>query len=96
MGGRIAAGLGQLAIILTGFALVCVWFYRVMKTYYNMSDFSEQIGKPHSFYWGYFIAGFSLAGVSWLWSLLTSIQIVAQAKTPEPALPGSSPPRITN
>jgi hypothetical protein len=95
MGGRIIAGLGQLTLVLIGFGLVCVWFYRVMSTYYKMSDFSEPSGKPHSFYWSYFLAGFLFVGASWLWSLITSLRMVAQAKTPEPALPGSVPPRIT-
>ena len=96
MGGRILSGLGQLILFLVGFGFVCVWFYRMMKTYYNLSDFSGEGPQVHASYFYYFLFGFLFAGVSWLWSLLTSIRMVAQAKTPEPALPGSAPPRITN
>jgi hypothetical protein len=95
MGGRIIAGLGQLILFLMGFAFVCIWFYRLMKHYYSLSDFSLQSGAAQPSYFHYFLAGFLLAGASWLWSLLSSIRMVAQAKTPEPAQPGSVPPRIT-
>jgi hypothetical protein len=96
MGGRILAGLGQLFIFLIGFGFVCIWFYRMMKSYYSLSDFSAESAPDHPLYLHYFLAGFLFAGASWLWSLLTSIQMVRQAKTPEPALPGAVPPRITN
>jgi hypothetical protein len=95
MGGRIIAGLGQLFLFLIGFAFVCVWFFRMMKTYYSISDFSEEPVPIHASSIYHFLAGFLFAGAAWLWSLLTSLRMVAQAKTPEPALPGSVPPRIT-
>ena len=95
MGGRILSGLGQLFLFLIGFAFVGIWFYRTMKSYYSLSDFSDDSASLHPLYLRYFLAGFLFAAASWLWSLLTSIQMMAQAKTPEPALPGSVPPRIT-
>ena len=89
-------GLAQGAVaILIGFAFVCVWFFRMMKTYYSISDFSEESVPIHASSVYHFLAGFLFAGAAWLWSLLTSLRMVAQAKTPEPALPGSVPPRIT-
>jgi hypothetical protein len=92
MAGRIISGLGQLFLFLIGFALVTVWFIKTMKEYYSLM--SEDI-PVHVSYGKYFLAGFLFAAASWLWSLLTSIQMMAQAKTPEPALPGTVPPRIT-
>jgi len=95
MGGRILAGLGQLILFLTGFGIFCVWFYLVMKQYYSLSDFSEPDATVHVFYFHYFLAWVLFAAAGWLWSLLTSLQMVRQAKTPEPAQPGSVPPRLT-
>jgi len=93
MGGRILSGLGQLALFLAGFAFVTFWFVKTIKEYYSLMG--EDIPN-HVSYGKFFLAGFLLAGASWLWSLLTSLQLVRQAKTPEPAQPGSIPPRITN
>jgi len=95
MGGRVFAGLGQLALFLAGFAFVTVWFLRMMKTYYSLSDFSDETAAAHPSNFHFFLAGFLFAGASWLWSLLTSLRMVAQAKAPELAQPGTAPPRIT-
>lgn len=96
MGGRLIAGLGQMAIFSLGFVFVCIWFFRLMKTYYSLADFSADSPSPQPSNLKYFLAGFLFAGAAWLWSLLTSIRMVQQAKTPEPAQPGTAPPRITN
>jgi len=95
LGGRIVSGLGQLIVFLFGFVLFCFGFFKTMKVYYSMADFSvdtvpSQAGNLH-----YFLAGFLFAAAGWLWSLLTSVQMVRAAKTPEPAQPGTVPPRIT-
>jgi hypothetical protein len=93
LGGRLIAGLGQLILFLIGFAFITFWFIKTMKEYYSLmgEDVPVQVS-----YARYFLAGFLFAAASWLWSLLTSIRMVQQAKPPEPAAPGTSPPRITN
>jgi len=93
MGGRLIAGLGQLFIFLIGFALITFWFIKTMKEYYSLMGEDVPV---HVSYGKYFLAGFLFAAASWLWSLLTSIRMVQQAKPPEPAAPGTAPPRITN
>jgi hypothetical protein len=93
MGGRVLAGLGQLILFLIGFGFICVWFYRTMKEYYSLSDFTEDVTRVS--YFQYFLAGAMFAAASWLWSLLTSLSLVRNAKTPEPQPPGSVPPQIT-
>lgn len=92
MGRRILPGIGQLLLALAGFALVIVWFVRTMKEYYNLM-YDDQ---PSVSYARYFLAGAALFAASWLWSLLTSLSLLRQAKVPEPPPPGSVPPRITN
>ena len=91
MGGRILPGLGQLLLFLIGFAFICIWFMRTMKEYYSLMDEEVPI---HVSYTRYFLAGFMFAAVSWLWSLLTSFSMVSHAKPPEPALPGTVPPKL--
>jgi hypothetical protein len=93
MGGRILSGLGQLALALIGFGFVMAWFVQTLKLYYSLMG--DNVPAPVS-YGRYFLAGALFFAASWLWSLLTSISLVRQAKTPEPPPPGSIPPRITN
>jgi hypothetical protein len=94
MGGRIIPGIGQLFLALAGFALVMVWFLRTMKEYYSLMG-EDAPTISHS-YGKIFFAGACLFAASWLWSLLTSLSMMRQAKTPEPLPPGTTPPRITN
>jgi hypothetical protein len=91
MGGRLIAGLGQLFLFLIGFVFITYWFIKTMKEYYSLMGEDVPI---HVSYGKYFLAGFLFAAASWLWSLMTSIRMVHQAKPPEPAPPGASPPKI--
>jgi len=91
-GGRYLSGMGQLALAIIGFAFVMLWFALTMKEYYNLATGNE----PAISYAKYFFAGAAIFAASWLWSLVTSLSLLRQAKPPEPALPGSTPPRITN
>ena len=93
MGGRIIPGVGQLALAILGFVFVTVWFLQTMKQYYSLAG--EDYVQVQVSYAHYGIAGFLFFAASWLWSLLTSISIVRNAKVPEPTPPGSVPPRIT-
>jgi hypothetical protein len=94
MGGRIIPGLGQLLLALAGFGLVMFWFVRTMKEYYSLMG--EDAPTLSTSYTKFLFAGAMLFAASWLWSLLTSVSLVRQAKVPEPPPPGSIPPRITN
>ena len=75
-----------------GFALVLIWFGLTMKEYYNLATGDA----PAISYGKYFFAGALISVVAWFWSLVTSLSLMRSAKPPEPALPGSTPPRITN
>lgn len=94
MGGRVIPGLGQLFLALAGFGLVMLWFVRTMKEYYSLMG--EDAPTHSTSYIKFLYAGAMLFAASWLWSLLTSVSLVRQAKVPEPPPPGSIPPRITN
>src|SRR5690348_4049679 len=72
MGGRLLAGLGQLILILTGFGFILIWFFKTMKEYYSFIGDDTPV---HASYGRYFLAGFLFSAASWLWSLLTSLQM---------------------
>jgi hypothetical protein len=88
MARRWVAGLGQLLLAVAGFAMVVGWFALFAINFYNlMADGSE----PKAVGWlgG---AGALTFGVSWLWALVTSFQILRSVKQPEPA---AEPPRLS-
>src|SRR5438874_1633817 len=92
MGGRILAGIGQLLLALLGFALVLTWFLLTMKEYYSLIDSDA----PATSYGRYALSGGLFFLAAWLWSLLTSLSLLRQAKIDDPPPPLSAPPRITN
>lgn len=79
MAGRVAVGIGQLAIFLLGFGLFCGWAAFSIAHYYQLM-MSEAAPAPNT--WGNkAILGVTLCAVSWLWSLFTSISLQRAAST---------------
>ena len=76
---RFVAGAGQLGIFLAGFVLFVAWFVEVMRGFYGLM-FSDN--EPHARTWLIF-AGVSLCAVGWLWSLVTSLSLMREAKRNE-------------
>ena len=88
MGGRIVEGVGQLLLAVAGFCLVIYWFVKVLS-----GAFSEQDAESHSYaVWGF--AGGGLFILAWLWSLLTSLALLRDAKKSATDEPQPEPPRI--
>src|SRR5579864_6726029 len=79
MGGRIAAGIGQLLLAFLGAGLVIYWVFKTFAEEFNLPDMETPISYAK---WGLSGALFFIA--SWLWSLLTSISLMRQAKEQEP------------
>ena len=74
--GRWIAGSGQLALAVAGFVMVVVWFFEVMFQYYG------EIGgdvQPHPVGWIGETGGI-LFVASWFWALVTSINLVFEAR----------------
>ena len=91
MGGRPIAGAGQLTLAIIGCILVMIWFFQTMKAYY-----ATAVGDPSTpGNVKLFIAGAAVFGVSWLWSLVTSIGLVRETNISPPQIPTAVPPRIT-
>ena len=83
MAGRSVAGIGQILVAVAGFALVMLWFALRMSQLYNEVANDAQ---PQSAAW-VGEAGAALFAAAWLWSLVTSLSVLREARTSEPAPP---------
>jgi hypothetical protein len=83
MAGRPWAGIGQLLVAVAGFVLVMVWFALRMSQLYNQVVNDAQ---PQSAAW-VGVAGAALFAAAWLWSLVTSLSVLREARAAEPAPP---------
>jgi hypothetical protein len=81
MAGRLVAGIGQILVAVAGFALVMLWFVLRMSQLYDqiVSD-----AEPKSVAWAG-EAGAAVFAAAWLWSLVTSLSILREARTSQPA-----------
>jgi len=93
MARRVWAGIGQLLLAVAGFCLIVYWmcelFYRV---------YLEQLGEtaPANAYGWMGKWGLICFGLSWLWSLVTSLSLLRQVKADERAGPKPVPPRLAD
>ena len=92
MAGRWFTGTGQLLLAVAGFVLVVIWFFETMGQVYDQID---GVSTPRS------VAGIGETGAmvfiaAWFWALVTSISLVARAKSEEPAVPQTIQPSIAN
>ncbi|HXT11233.1 MAG TPA: hypothetical protein VN873_06695 [Candidatus Angelobacter sp.] len=92
LGGRPLAGAGQLSLAILGCLTMMIWFFQTMKAYYGtMVGDTAPPGNIH-----FLIAGALIFGVSWFWSLATSISLIRETSVKPPENPSATPPRITN
>jgi hypothetical protein len=85
LGGKFLAGMGQLALALTGFALVSVWFVSILSQAYHMEDLDSVSEVKSSSRFGE--AGALVFLASWFWALVTSLRLLRQSKQAGPADP---------
>ncbi len=76
---RWMAGVGQLVLFLCGFTLFIVWFVKLMSQYYGLMFGDVQ---PQTNFW-ILKRSLILCVAAWLWSLVTSINLVREAKRNE-------------
>ena len=96
MGGRKAAGGGQLCLSVAGFLLITTWMF---KTFYGVVT-AEMNGTdsvaPGAIWWQ---SGTFFFALAWVWSLVTSISLVREVGStpvvaPPPLTTLPSPPRL--
>jgi hypothetical protein len=81
MGGRKWAGLGQLALAVTGCGMFFWWFVKTVTAYYGLI-FDQQAEPPSYARWGW--AGVTVFAGSWFWALVSSIGIYRQTRAAPP------------
>jgi hypothetical protein len=91
IGRRMFAGTCQLALALAGFVMIVAWFVAVLVQFYGQINGDVE---PKSSAW-LAEAGAVTFGVAWLWSLVTSLSLVRQAKREAQISEGNLPPVIT-
>jgi hypothetical protein len=89
MAGKWLMGAGQLLMAVAGFLMLIVWFVTVMVHYYHMMDSGD--APPNQSNW-LGAAGGIVFLLSWLWSLVTSLQLLNEARRNAPlkAVPDDS------
>ncbi|HXE42735.1 MAG TPA: 4a-hydroxytetrahydrobiopterin dehydratase [Candidatus Baltobacteraceae bacterium] len=75
MCGRWLEGFGQIILSVAGCAMLLIWIFKIMGEYYGMM-FEEASVKPEAWVGE---AGGILFAASWLWSGLTSINLLREA-----------------
>jgi len=91
MAGRWLVGAGQLLLACAGFGLFAGWLVHVLVAYYSLMFSAESAGQPRLHH-GLWKAGVALFSAAWLWSLVTSLSLLRQARRATPT--GRTPPRI--
>ncbi len=76
MARRWPAGIGQLILSLIGFGLMLVWFGKLMFQYYGQAMGNAEV-KPVG--WIGMVGG-GLFAVAWIWSLVTSLDLLRNAE----------------
>jgi hypothetical protein len=83
MARRYVAGAGQLLLALIGFGLVVAWFISVMSRLYQQVEGGSSSGSA-----GWLgEAGAVAFAASWLWSLVTSLSLLREAREKERHVP---------
>src|SRR5260221_12666776 len=72
MAGTWLVGAGQLLMAVAGFLMLLVWFVEVMVHYYQTMDSGAVPANQSNWLGG---AGGMVFVLSWLWSLVTSLQL---------------------
>ena len=90
MAGRIAVGVGQLVLALSGFGFIVVWFLALLRQYYGQIS-GDVPATPIAWLAA---TGAVLFILAWLWSLVTSISLLREARRHAPSAFAASPPPL--
>ena len=93
MARRVFAGIGQLLLALAGFVLIVGWIFELCHHVF-LQQLGDAVPPDSSGWMGKW--GLLLFGASWLWSLVTSLSLLRQAKADGQVEPKPIPPRMTD
>ena len=75
MGRRWLAGAGQLFLVLTGFVMIIIWFFKELTQYYGQITGDVKV-EPVGWIGGW---GAILFAASWFWAAVTSFSLLREA-----------------
>ncbi|MGA2179616.1 MAG: hypothetical protein ABSH15_08550 [Verrucomicrobiota bacterium] len=93
MARRVLAGTGQLLLALAGFVLIVGWIIELCHHVY-LQQLGEPVPPDSSGWMGKW--GLICFGTGWLWSLVTSLSLLRQAKADGQVEPKPIPPRMAD
>jgi hypothetical protein len=93
MARRVFAGVGQLLLALAGFVLIVGWIFELCHRVF-LQQLDEPVPPDSSGWAGKW--GLICFGGSWLWSLVTSLSLLRQAKSDGQVKSRPIPPRMTD
>jgi hypothetical protein len=80
IGGRTLVAVGQLALAIAGFLMICGWFLSVL--WQSVQNIPSDAATPLHFPW-LGKAGAVLFAVAWVWSGFTSVSLLREARRNE-------------
>jgi len=80
LAGRRITGVLQMLLSIIGFVCAVIWFIGLITLYARSDDFPDLATLPFRL----LIAGGILFAIAWLWTLVTSLQILRDARTTKP------------
>lgn len=82
LAGRRLSGAGQLTLAIAGFIFFVLWFIAVMRQFYGQIQGDVEATPVGWVGW----IGLAMFGGAWVWSLVTSLSLLREARRNQPSL----------
>jgi hypothetical protein len=87
--GRIFAGLGELAIVVTGLVMLAAWFFEWMNRIVQSEIGDSLPPVPPAWLWQ---GGVISCVISWVWTIITCVSLMREARAYEAEVRRNTPP----
>ena len=91
--GRAFAGIGEMVIVLTGLALIGTWMFEWISRIFQSELDNSVAPLPSAWLWKW---GVGLVGLSCVWTIITCVGMILEARANEASLRQNPPPRLSD